>query len=190
MLPADMQGKSAPTHLGQTHTLQEDQGVGKLILPSLLVPSEFSTHDLDDPREGVQSGLNVQERQSGTTSDKVGRVNGVLGSACVSRLGLDIRVEVGQSDTVHGPALTGGGGHRSDGPGSVTISHRQVLGDLGVETELLDQLDEHGRGPGVGSDQFDVLSETRSLGLQAVLLDGVVDGLLGHGSTAWRGSRD
>jgi hypothetical protein len=170
------------TYLRQAHALQEDQGLGKLGLSSLLVPSELSTHDLDDSRKGVKCGLDVQEGQSSSTSDKVGRLDGVLGSAGVTSLGLDVRVEVGETNSVHRPTLAGGSGHRSDVPSSVTVSRRQVLGNFGIKTELLNQLDKHGRGPSVGTDQLDVLGETLSERLQVVLLDSVVNGLLGHGS--------
>jgi hypothetical protein len=37
------------THLGQSHTPQENQSIVKLGLPLLLVPSVLSTHDLNDP---------------------------------------------------------------------------------------------------------------------------------------------
>ncbi len=42
-------------------------------------------------------------------------------------------------------------------PSSVTIVSRQMLGNIGVETEVLDQVDEEGRGKSVSTKQADVM---------------------------------
>lgn len=80
--------------------------------------------------------------------------------------------------------MTGFLRHGGNGPCSVTVRVGQVLGDFSVQTELLDELDEHGMAPCVCADQLDVMCRARSEGLEVELLDGCVDGFFSHGSVS------
>src|SRR5690242_11269951 len=74
------------THLWQTHALQELQSVVKLILLAGGVPSELLSHQVDHTRQRIERRLNVQERQTGTTGDKVGGPLCVLDTTGVTAL--------------------------------------------------------------------------------------------------------
>ena len=67
------------------------------------VPTELLAHDLDDARQNLKRGLDVEERNSGSSGDKVDGVHGVLASAGVSRFGLNVGVERGELGTVQWP---------------------------------------------------------------------------------------
>ena len=66
----------------------------------------------------------------------------------------------------------------------ITIRFGKVLGNFGLETELLDKLDVHGLGPGVSSDQLDVVGLGWTVGFEVEFVNGAVDRLLCHGSVS------
>jgi hypothetical protein len=105
-----------------------------------------------------------------------------LEAASVANLGLDDRVRRCEPDTVQRPAGACRGGERTDCPGAVSVVFREVLRNLGLETKLLNKLDEHELGPAVGTEELDLLRLRGTVRPKLELGDGAVDRLLRHGT--------
>ena len=119
----------------------------------------------------------------------------------IADLAIDERVKLRDALALGREALIGSLAQGRDGPGAVAVALGQVLGDLGLDAKVLDQVDEEGAAEAVGADQadavrlagavedglvFDVLGAADQgrvgdgLDGQVKLLDGGVDALLGH----------
>ena len=126
---------------------------------------------------------------------------GVLVPDAVADFAVDEGVELAYFDAAHGEAFLGWGRQGGDDPGAVAVGFDQVLGDVGFDAEVLDQVDEEGFGEAVGADEADLVRlaaavEGRAVvdelgaadawgveqggGGEVVELEGGVDGFFSH----------
>ena len=122
--------------LGDAHRAEVVDRPGVLAVDLGGVPLVLLGHNLEHARQGVDGRVRVEERETRSPADEVGRVNGKFEAASVADLGLDDGVARGEPDAVQRPREAGRLGHRADRPGPVAVVLRQVLGDLLVEAEL------------------------------------------------------
>ncbi len=197
----DVRTADAQLALGQAHAGEELHRRAPLERASVRVPAQLVGHQVDDGGQGVERGLGVQEGEPGPPRQDVDGGLGVLVTDGVADLAVDEGVEGGDAQAADGEAAVGGARQCGDGPGAVAVGFRQVAGDVGLEAEVLDQVDEEGFGVAVGADQTDLVrlagavegggvvdhlgaADVRDAGhgcrAQVVEFDGFVDRLFGH----------
>ncbi|GKT57296.1 hypothetical protein ColTof3_04635 [Colletotrichum tofieldiae] len=165
------------------------------------VPLQLLGHDVDDLGQGLERGLGVEEGEARATGQDVDGRLGVLVPHGVPHLAVDEGVELGDALAARGEALVGGPAQGGDGPGAVAVALGEVLGDLGLDAKVLDDVDEERPAEAVGADEPDLVglagavedgavvdqlgaADARGVGdgpgPQPELGDGGVDALLGH----------
>ena len=151
----DIAPRDAEFTLGQAHAGQEPDRVAPLAVLPLAAPLQLLGHEIDDAGEGLQGSLGVQKGQPGAAGEDVHGRLGVLVADGVADLAVDERVEGRELGATDGKAALGGATEGGDGPGAVAVGFAQVLGDDGLDAEVLDQVDEERFGEAVGAHQAD-----------------------------------
>lgn len=197
----DVGARQAELALGETHAAEELDRVFPLLLLSLLVPVELAGHDVDDHGQRLERGLSVEEGEACAAGEDVYCGLGGFVAHRVTDLTVDEGVELRNALAADGEALVGRFTKCGNGPGSVTVSFSQVLGDFSLETKVLNDVDEKCLAPAVSTKKSDLVSlagtvqrctivnhfstgYTRRVadrtGLQAKGRDGFVNSFLGH----------
>lgn len=154
----DVCSGQAELALGQTHAAEELYGVVPFLFLSLLAPFELAGHDVNDVGKRLEGGLGVEEGETCATGNDINCGLGRLVAHGVSDLTVDEGVEGRDTLTAYRETLLGGVAKRGDLPGTIAIGFSQVLGNLGLDTKVLDDVDEEGLAPAVRAEKLDLVS--------------------------------
>jgi len=149
--------------LGQTHAAEVLNSVLPLLVLSRLAPLVLLGHHVNNLGQSLESSLGVQESKTGTAGNDIDSGLGVLVAHGVANLTVNEGVELGDTGATDGEALLGRGAEGSNLPCTVTVGLGEMLSDLGLNTVVLDQVDEQSLAPAMSTDESDLVSLAASI---------------------------